>query len=222
MVQPQPGALCCCPHYSKGTPSLPFPSTENMLPPGPGAVEAVPSPALLQEPDQSTTGSPGSSVGCNEQSMELSKNIYYPQVANLSCQWGPGWTCEGDGSPGAALAPQTPVLQPPAHPQVLRLQELGLHPGHLTELLGVCPWALHLTPADGHHLHPWGRNMSGLLLPKLAFLHVEREAAASVAPQAGMRQNCFSLGPVSVPVLSLPASLRATTTPSSFSAVLSR
>lgn len=79
----------------------------------------------------------------------------------------------------------------PLPSQVLGLQELGLHPGHLTELLGVCPWALHLAPADGHHLHPWGHNMSGLLLPKLA-LHVEREAAASAARKAGMRQHCFS------------------------------
>lgn len=116
----------------------------------------------------------------------------------------------------------SPSAAAPCPPQVLRLQELGLHPGHLTELLGVCPWALHLAPADGHHLHPWAHNRSGLLLPKLAFLHVEREAAASAAPKAGMRQNCFSPVPVSVPVLPLPASLRATTTPSSFSAVLSR
>lgn len=69
-------------------------------------------------------------------------------------------TCGGGCSPGAALAPQASALQPrplqgpSTPPGLLGLQELGLHPGHLTEVLGVCPRALHLTPADGHHLHP--------------------------------------------------------------------
>lgn len=57
-AQPQPGALCCFPPCSKVTPSFPFASTESMLPSVPGAVEAVPSPDVLQEPDLSATKQP--------------------------------------------------------------------------------------------------------------------------------------------------------------------
>lgn len=43
--------------------------------------------------------------------------------------------------------------------------------------------------------------MSGVSLPKIAFLHVEREEAAPAAPWAAMRQNHPSLGPGAHPYL---------------------
>lgn len=79
---------------------------------------------------------------------------------------------------------------PPGVPVPLRgllgLQELRLHAGHLTEVLGVCLWALHLTPADRNHLYPCRHPQSAGFLPAYFFFHISHPQqckASSWAPQ---------------------------------------
>jgi len=106
---------------------------------------------------------------------------------------GPSGCCSllwawGRLEPGGCAGPADPI---PAALGVLGLQELGLHAGHLPEVLGVRLRALHLAPADGHHLRPWGQHPSGAPLPKPRLL----PGLGGSALRGRMGQNRHRAGP---------------------------
>lgn len=169
-----------------------------------------------------------------EQNTELSKKKFITYSTNTkSILLFQSLKC---GAARKMLDPTTAALPRgvPVPPRgLLGLQELRLHAGHLTEVLGVCLWALHLTPADGHHLHPCGHAQSADFLPAYSSFTLPIPSSprplpeASEAQQWEERRRAFapraaSAAPHVEMGQFLPASLRATTTPSSFSAVLSR